>query len=241
MKSTLPSIASEEQPQERCLLFGPNCLSIRECLAILVESGPTRKGSLKLAAQILSHSGEGLNPKEELRAFFTAMEGDGPSFLKDCLGLSRNGQAKILAAFEIGRRYALYRNQVQTPCRPWHSLPQLAKRALEQVPHFFRMEVKEWIGFVAIYRSGEIGALSIVEKGIRTHVNFDPADLFARILALRPQGYYLFHHHPSGNPTPSCQDLELTQKVGEISKLFQIQLLGHWIVAGRGEYWIGPI
>jgi DNA repair protein RadC len=78
----------------------------------------------------------------------------------------------------------------------------------------------------------------MVEKGARTHVNLDPAELFARILALRPRGVFLFHNHPSGILTPSQEDLDLTHTIREISEKFGIQLLGHWIVSAQSEHWI---
>jgi DNA repair protein RadC len=100
-------------------------------------------------------------------------------------------------------------------------------------------EKREWLGFVPYYRSTELGDLCVVERGVRTHVNIDPAELFARLLALRPLGYFLVHNHPSGNTTPSEQDFELTRRVGQLSKQLGIHQLGHWIVAPHEERLIG--
>ena len=82
------------------------------------------------------------------------------------------------------------------------------------------------------------GAFLHVERGVRTHVNVDPAELFARILALRPEGFFLFHNHPSGNPAPSETDQLLTIKVMRLSQQLGLRLLGHGVVSSREERWV---
>jgi DNA repair protein RadC len=69
-------------------------------------------------------------------------------------------------------------------------------------------------------------------------VNIDPAELFARVLALRPHGFYLFHNHPSGDLSPSPADIDLTRQVQRVSEQLGIRLLGHGIVSSREERWI---
>jgi DNA repair protein RadC len=216
---------------------GPTCLSLRECLAILLGSGPPGLGCLGLAGQILEKPGKGLGNSEEERAFFTAIELLGITHLKNLPGLGPAGQARILAAFELGRRYAFFRYRFHKVKKSKQSLPDLALRALNQLSQKQRTEPQEWLGFVPIHRTGEVGELCLVEKGVRTHVNIDPAELFARLLALRPKAFFLVHNHPSGNPLPSAQDFDLTQRVGSLAKQLGIQLVGHWIVTPDSEHW----
>jgi DNA repair protein RadC len=229
-----------ERPRERCLETGPNCLSLRECLAVILGSGPPGIGCLGLAAHIIQKPGPGLAPSDEERAFFTAMENSGLTYLKEIDGLGPAGQSRILAAFELGRRYALFRHQGKKTDFKKLSFSNITFEALGKITQNQRNEPHEWLGFVPLHRSGNLGEFSLVERGVRTHVNTDPAELFARVLVLRPRGFILFHNHPSGNVTPSSQDLDLTTKVYEISKQFGIQLLGHWVVTSSGEQWIDP-
>lgn len=225
-----------ERPRERCLTIGPSCLSLRECLALILGSGPPKKGCLGVASDILQHPGEGLSSEDEETAFFTAMEISGNSYLKNLPSLGSAGRAKILAAFELGRRYALHRSQKhrERPPRSSTLLP-ISLQALLRISQKDRSEPQEWFGFIPYHRSGELGGLCLVERGARTHVNVDPTELFARILVLRPRGIILFHNHPSGNVTPSEQDIELTEQVALTAKQFGIQLLGHWIVSPETE------
>ncbi len=233
-----------ERPRERCLDTGASCLSLRECLALILGSGPPGLGCLGVAKAILTRPGNGLGQSEEERAFFLGMEGNGLSYLTDIPGLGPAGQAKLLAAIEIGRRYALFRagstkgnrNPSQTHKR--HRVSELAVAALNRIPQKERCEPREWLGFIPVYRRGDLGELCLVERGVRTHVNTDPTEIFARLLSLRPQGFFLFHNHPSGMATPSEQDLDLTGKVAQVSSQFGIQLLGHWVVTQEDESWI---
>lgn len=239
---TIQKTPLSERPRERCIENGPACLSLRECIALLIGSGPKGLGCLGIASQILNRPGTGFNPAEEERAFFTAMEVSGPAFLKEFRGLGPAGQARLLAAFELGRRYASLRCTPQPHSSRSESgnqaLPFLARRALNRITIKQRQDAQEWFGFVPYYQTSELGEFCEVEKGVRTHVNIDPAELFARILALRPLGIFIFHNHPSGSLVPSRADHLLTEKVAELSAEFGIRLLGHGILTPQSHYWI---
>lgn len=237
-------IPETERPRERCLEKGARSLSLRECLALILNSGPRGKGSLGLALDLLDRPGSGLQEREQERAFFLAMEVSSDAYLEGLPGLGDASQARLLAAFELARRYALFRevknpqpsaapSQTQSP-----TLLKVAQTALARIPSEKRLETQEWLGFIPCYRTGEVGQLCIVEQGVRTHVNIEPIELFARVLALRPHGFILAHNHPSGDLTPSLPDQEITDRVAQLARPFGIRMLGHWIVASRGEYWI---
>lgn len=230
---TIRALPDSERPRERCLRQGAECLSLRECLALLIGSGPRGRGCLGLASDLLDRPGTGLPDGEQERAFFTAMEVSALAHLENLRGIGSSHRARLLAAFEIGRRYAIFRERTKGPVhgRAGGKEPDLSARALERVSPELRQRPQEWLGFVPVHRFRELGELCLVEQGVRTHVNVDPAELFARILALRPQGFYLFHNHPSGECTPSLEDFDLTERVRDISGQLGIRLLGHWIVA----------
>lgn len=232
----------DERPRERCLLHGPSTLSLRECIAVLLGSGPRGRGVVGLAADVLERTGPGLPMDERERAFFTAMESS-TGVLEGVPGLGEAGRSRLLVAFELGRRYVAYRGGWQRvrggpgPQRG-EARSRLARTTLLKVDGTHRSAAKEWIGFVPIHRGGEVGALCVVENGVRTHVNLDPADLFARILALRPVAIALVHNHPSGDVTPSSEDLRLTERAAALSRQFGVALIGHWVVSATGEAWI---
>ena len=232
----------EERPRERCLNHGSSCLSLRECLALLIGTGPRGVGCLGLAERILSYPGIGLAPEEEERALFLALESSGDGLLSQIEGLNEAARTRLLATFELARRYARFREQTQrlAPSRNLE-LPALAIEALQKIPSSLRSETREWFGFIPCYPGRKVGNFSFVEQGVRTHVNVDPVELFARLLALRPGGFFLAHNHPSGDLRVSPQDLELTERVQELARKFEIELLGHWVVSAHSQKWMGAI
>jgi DNA repair protein RadC len=241
----LKSFPPSERPRERCLERGARCLSLRELLALLIHTGPPGIGALGLAALFLDRPGAGLGEREQERALFTALEsssdGDDRGGLSDIRGLGPAARARVLAAFELGRRYAHHRETVRGKSRlnePMVRGSRLFGAAAARISPEFRQEPREWLGFVPLYRSGELGELCLVERGVRTHINIEPAELFARILALRPQSFFLFHNHPSGNLTPSLSDRELTENVAALARTLGMRLLGHAVVTSAGETWI---
>lgn len=230
-------IPQGERPRERCLRAGAHVLSLRECLALLIGSGPKGKGCLGVAEQLLQRPGKGLSEEEEARAFFNALESPGDALFVQTKGLGAANKARLLAAFEIARRYAQSRfGKRSSPKRRHHET--LEKRALKKIRDEMRFHQKEWLGFVPVYSQNQIGAFCLVEMGVRTHVNTDALEFFARLLPLRPLGFYLFHNHPSGDLTPSKADLELTKSLSELARPFGVQFLGHAVVARSGECWI---
>ncbi|MBC7693187.1 MAG: hypothetical protein H7222_15590 [Methylotenera sp.] len=239
MIATLPI---SERPRERCLQQGARCLSLRECLAILLGSGPHEKGAIGVANDVLLLPGEGFQYPEEERAYFTAMEVSAEAHLNGVYGLGPAGRAKLLASFEIARRYANFRDQARvSPLRAGEKtrkILDLPEQAFDRISLSLRGEAQEWLGFVPLYRSGKLGDFCMVERGVRTHVNVDPLELFSRILALRPQGFFLFHNHPSGDLSPSAADRDLTLQVRDLASRFGIRLLGHGVVNTLGERWI---
>ncbi|HAR43225.1 MAG TPA: hypothetical protein DCS07_11455 [Bdellovibrionales bacterium] len=230
----IAKIPVSERPRERCLESGPGHLSFRECLAVILGTGPQKHGCLGLSEIILSQPGKGFSTAEQERAFFTAMEAGGGN-LSSIEGLGPAGRARLLASFEMARRYAAFRIK-KTPKltligTEYSYPPPLSTLALDKIGDFLRSSAFEWLGFVPLHRTGELGDFCLVEKGARTHVNTDPVELFARVLAVRPKGFFLFHNHPSGDTTPSTHDRSLTQETSRLGREFGIRLLGHWIVA----------
>ena len=232
------SLHFKELPRERCIDQGARCLSLRECISLILVSGPRDSGALRIASAILNRPGTGLDESDSERAFFNAMEVSADSHLSEHHGLGPVGKAKLLAAFELGRRYAHHRERGQCTAKVNRKILDLRGEAMERVKPTLRSEVQEWLGFVPFYRTGQLGNFSLVERGVRTHVNIDPLELFSRLLSLRPEGFFLFHNHPSGDLTPSGSDIDLTRQVRDLAGRFGVQLLGHGIVATLGERWI---
>lgn len=213
----------KERPRERLLSEGPSVLSLRECLAVLLGSGPPQVGCLGLAQQILERM-----PEEQL---FASIDGAGATVLSDLRGLGPAGRARLLAAFELARRFAAFEKEKKKKARA-SGIP---GRAIAKIPLELRRASREWLGFVPVYSNGRVGAFCLVELGLRSHVHFDPTELFGRLLPLRSAGFFLFHNHPSGRLRPSRSDRDLTSWVARLSLDLGIQFGGHWIVGADAQ------
>lgn len=202
-----------------------------KCLARVASSE-------KAARSVFSRVGPDLPVPELERAFFNFLENPEASpLLADVPGLARSSRERLLASFELARRYAAHReSRLRARAPAFSSDPRSA--SLARIPETLRCETREWLGFVPCYRRRRLGELCVIERGVRTHVNIDPADLFSRILALRPEGFTLFHNHPSGDLTPSPADFDLTNRIDRVSRQLGIRLLDHGIVSASGEVWI---
>jgi len=223
-----------ERPRERCLRGTAQQLSLRECLAILLGSGPKGKGCMGLAEDILRKMGsypeEG--DHEAARRFFGVMERGQKSALSDVSGLGQAGLARLLSAFELARRYFEYRSSESTG--ETKTLKIIERLALEQITLTARCQAEEWIGFIPVYRSGKVGRLCRAAAGNKDSVTLSSCDFFALILPLRPAAAYLVHNHPSGILHPSPEDMQLTSDVRNLFAQFGIEFLGHWIVGPEG-------
>ncbi len=242
----IQSLPKAEQPRERCLNQGPESLSLRECLAVLFGSGPKDIGCLGLAQNVLDHLGSGMEPAELETVFFTTLElhlnnhsdfRSLSSIFGRIKGFGPASLSRLWVAIELGRRYLAVkesRKKINIKTNKYSFL----ELAFHRIPMKLRLEPKEWLGFVPVFSKENVGHLCIVEKGARTHVNTDPVELFARLLPLRPKGFFLFHNHPSGNLEPSQDDYELTEKMRSLSEKFSIPLLGHGIVSAGEQRWV---
>ncbi len=236
-----------EKPRERCFAGGAECLSLRECLALLLGSGPRGEGCMGLSARILERSGSAqcndVQPNDaganDARALFTALESSGLGFLQNIKGLGPAGKGRILAAFELARRYVVLKARTATGSEEHERrLGVLAQKAIQKIPAELRSAPREWLGFVGVTGMGAVMDLCVVERGVRTHVNVDPAAFFARLLALRPAAFFMAHNHPSGSLLASQEDQLLTIKMEALASEFGIQFLGHAIVTAQAVKWI---
>jgi DNA repair protein RadC len=230
-----------ERPRERCLKHGSEVLSLRECLALLFGTGPRGMGALGVAQELLDSSGLDLPSSDAERAFFLAMDRIKPGApLPQVKGLGPAHLSKLLAAFELAKRYARLQLENQRRARSLGQGKPLSKQrimeqALSRITPEWRNSTTEWIGFVPIYRSGGVGEFCLICRGSSQRLQFEPIELFLRLLPIRPAGFVLFHNHPSGDLRPSAEDQELTRQVRKLASSFEIALLAHWIIGSMGE------
>ena len=218
-QKTIREWPKEERPREKLQRFGASRLSNAEVLAILLGSGSEGTSALSLAEKIL------------------AMEPDGIRFLAHCEpeelcripGVGPAKAARLLAAAELGRRIASDASR-QNP-RVLGS-DDVADMVMEEM-RYFRREV-----FRVVYLNAKnevLGMEDVAEGGLNV-TYIQPREIFAGAIRKGAVSVVMVHNHPSGNPYPSQQDLELTRKTVEAGKLLGIRVADH-IVIGNGTFY----
>lgn len=207
----------EERPREKLLRRGPGALTDVELLAILLRTGVRGEPVLEYARRWLTEAG-GL---EALAA--------GPAVqVLQRKGVGPAKAAAVAAALELGRRLA------RTPLlsQPLLDRPEAVGEYLRQRWGLERVEV---FGMVTLDARHRLLQEHTLHRGARTHSPVEPGEVFSAAIRDNAHGVILWHTHPSGDPGPSHDDVELTRRLAEAGRLLNISVLDHIVVA-RGGY-----
>ncbi len=221
MKDRPPSIKewpSADQPRERFRALGPAALRTAELLAILASSGAGGRSALEVAETLYDRFGR------SLRRLGTAPGAQ----LMQVPGIGEARAVAILAALELGRRAAEEirhdDDRVTTP-RDVYRRFELRLRDLKQEEfHVLLLSTQN-----AVVRD------VMVTRGILDASVVHPREVFAPALAEAAAALILVHNHPSGDPTPSPADREVTRQLVEAGRLLGVPVRDH-IIVGNGRY-----
>lgn len=215
----IKSWAAEDRPREKLLLKGTAALSDAELIAILLGTGTASMSAVDVAKSMLQQAGNNLDDL----ARFT---------VKDLMKIKGIGEAKaiaIVSALELGRR----RKDSGATDRPKIAVSKdaydLLRGDLIDIPH-----EEFWV--LLLNRANRVIKKHKISLGGVHGTVADPKIIFKTALEELASGIIVAHNHPSGNLTPSQQDIDLTRKLKEAGKLLEIQLLDHLIVAGKQYY-----
>jgi DNA repair protein RadC len=211
----LREIPNEDRPRERLLRFGAEALSNTELLAILIRTGTTKESAVKLADRVLAMSGGIRNLVDMSIEQFTSIRGV--------------GQAKALqmqAGIELGRRLA--RSGLQdTP------LIKSPRDAADLVLDELRYLQKEHFMVLFLNTKNRVIGKETLSVGSLNASIVHPREVFRSAIKRSSASIICAHNHPSGDPTPSPEDVEVTRRLSAAGQLVGIELLDHLIVADR--------
>jgi DNA repair protein RadC len=206
-------IAPHDRPRERLDRIGPVGLSDHELLAVVLGHGQAGRSALDLAGQILEQAG-GLHGLVRASA----------DELRRIAGVGAARAAQVLAALELGRRSLARapRPRLQVMCPrdvAAYLMPQFGSCAVEQ------------FGIVLLDVKHRVLKTRLVSVGSLDTSVVHPRELFRVAVLGGAAAVVLFHNHPSGDPTPSREDLELTRRLVAAGDLMGIDILDHIILA----------
>lgn len=219
MITSVKNLPSDERPREKLLAYGAQTLSNIELLAILLHSGTRKKSVLQVAQELLStYSKEGLAsivniPLHEL----TKMDGIGPAKI-----------ATLLAAIELGLRLA------KNPSANKFTIKRPQDAAAYAMPRL-RYEKREHFALLLLDTKNQVMSFPDISIGSLNASIVHPREVFRCAISSAASSIILVHNHPSGDPTPSSEDLHITRRLVEAGKIIDIEILDH-IIIGDNKY-----
>jgi DNA repair protein RadC len=206
-----------DRPREKLLSRGPETLSDAELLAILLRTGGRGASAVDQGRAIIERFGD-----------FRRLAAAGVGELCAVKGVGRVKAAQILAALEIAKRYGEYEFKPGQALRGSgdvyaHFRERLASEKRE---HFYAVLLDN--------KHRKIKDIS-VSQGSLTASIVHPRDVFASVVREAAAAVVFVHNHPSGDPTPSKEDIEITRRLREVGELMGVRVLDH-IVVGNGRY-----
>jgi len=211
-------LAEDDRPREKLVNIGRQNLSDAELLAIQIGFGTREETAIQLAQRVLNSYGNDLH----LLAKASIAE------LKKFKGIGEAKAINIASAFELGRR----RNENEIVSKAKISCSgdafKLLNKKLSDLPH-----EEFWI--LLLNRANSVVKMECISKGGISGTVVDARLILKPAIETLASGIILCHNHPSGQLKPSEQDLSLTKKIKESSRVMDINLLDH-IIIGDQKY-----
>ena len=222
MSLKIKELPRTERPYEKLELYGEKNLSDAELLAIVIKTGTKNETSVQIAQKILN-----LNYDPQMGNL---------NFLKDISleelmqikGIGRVKAIQLKAICELSIRMSRPSNYKQVKIS---STEDAAKFVLEELKN----QKKEYIKIILLNNKNYILKTCDMAIGGTNFVNVNIKEIILEALKIKAPRMILIHNHPSGDPTPSKNDIEFTDKLYNATKMFDIELLDH-IVIGNIDY-----
>lgn len=222
MAKIVDKLPLNDRPYEKLELVGPSNLTNSELLAIIIKNGTKKYSCLDISRNILNKSNNLKISDIEYLSELSLQE------LQDFEGIGRVKAIQIKAVLELAKRIAkTYENNIQKDKIVSPS------DVFNLVGEMFCFEKQEFLRTILLNKRNRV--LSIVTNAIGSNdsINISLKEIFSEPIKQMAHSIILVHNHPSGSLQPSKNDLNFTNKVIEISQIFNINLLDHIIIANN--------
>ncbi|MBT3220831.1 MAG: DNA repair protein RadC [Proteobacteria bacterium] len=205
------------QPRERYACHGPGQFGNIELIALILGTGTAGETANQLGARLLAR--------------FDGLGGLGraePQQLMRVRGVGLARAVRVHAALQLGRRVLRDGNMEHKPIRSADDAVKLLEPAMRGL-------VDEELHGLFLDRRHHAFACRVLTHGSDSLTVVDPRQVYRLALSLNAKALILAHNHPSGDATPSAQDVDVTRRVAEAGKVVGIPLLDH-LVVGAGWF-----
>lgn len=217
MENKIMDMPEMERPQERLLRYGADSLSNSELLAVILRTGTQAENVISLSHRLINNF-EGINglleaTKEELM---------------EVKGIKEAKAAQILSVAELSKRFLTYRSgdsyRITSP-----------EHAANLIMVELRTHKKEVLKVLLLNTKNVVIGVFNASIGSLNSSIVHPREIFKEAIKKSAASIILAHNHPSGDPTPSQEDISSTSRIKEVGKIIGIELLDH-IIIGDGKY-----
>ena len=209
-----------ERPYEKLELYGESFLSNSELLAIIIGSGTKDETSISLAQRVLNLDGLKDNNLRFLQSISI-------SELMKLKGIGKVKAIRLKALGEITKRIEKpIKNEIYI-----NSSKDVANLLMPEM----RFEKREIVKLIMLNIKNKILKIINVSIGGTNYAVIEPKNILAEPIKIEASKIILVHNHTSGNPKPSIEDINITNRLYNCSKILGIELLDH-IVIGDGVY-----
>ena len=213
----MKSVAPHDRPREKLQRLGAAALGDNELVAVVFGSGQAATSALDLANQVLERAG-GIDGLARARH----------DELTQLPGIGSARAAQVLAAVELGRRTMTradrHRVQITSPRMVADLLlPLYGNRPVEQ------------FGVVLLDTKHRVMRTTVVTVGTLDASIVHPREVFREAAAAGAAAIVVFHNHPSGDPEPSAEDVQLTHRLIAAGVLMGIDVIDH-VILGNVRY-----
>ena len=221
MSIKIKELPESERPYEKLELYGEKALSNAELLAIIIKSGTKEETSVQLAQRLLKLNdteGEDLNYLQSLSI----------EELTQVKGIGKVKAIQLKAVGELAIRMFKTSNYKKSIIKEPRDLAKILMSEL-------KFEKNEKVKLVILNNRNEILKIKEIASGGTNFANVSIKDILAEPIKMKAPKIILVHNHPSGDSTPSKQDIMFTEQLYEITEIVDIQLLDH-LVIGNMNY-----
>jgi len=212
MAELIADLPIDERPRERLRKHGAETLSDAELIAILLGSGVRGKNAIQLARELLC---DGIG----------SLAGCDSERLAQAGGVGPAKATRIVAAFELARRLA----STEEPIR--YDDEAFGRSLISRYGH----EPQEHLGALFLDSRQRVLRQRELYVGTVSRALVSTRDVIRYALEANAIGVVLFHNHPSGDPSPSAEDLTFTRRVQQSLQLVELELIDH-LVIGANRY-----
>lgn len=208
-----------ERPQEKMMYYGAKALNSSELLALILRSGTKDRSALELATEVIS----------AMNVECGGLDKATVDELTKIPGIGKSKACAIVASIELSKRMrAISRDEKLCVIRRAADAAAIVREELEG-------EKREHLIELVLNTKLEVEAKLTISIGALQEAGAGPREILSPAIKRSAAGIILAHNHPSGDPTPSANDVRATKRVYEASKILGIELIDH-IIIGRNSF-----